>query len=53
MANTKEVSETYHLEFSSFVGTQNRTVIIPYVVEVAELKPGDKVFLTLTKVVRG
>lgn len=52
MANTLK-TETFNLEFSSYVGTQNRTVIRPYVAEVAELKPGDKVFLTLTKVVRG
>lgn len=54
MAKTiKETSETFHLEFSTFVGSQRRAVIKSYVAEVAELKPGDKIFLTLTKVIRG
>lgn len=50
MANT---TETFNLEFSTYIGSQNRAVIKPHIVEVAELKPGDKVTLVLTKVVRG
>jgi hypothetical protein len=44
--------ETFNLEFTAKVGTQNRAVINPYVAEVAELIPGDLVTLVLVKVQR-
>jgi hypothetical protein len=48
MANT----EIYNLEFMTYVGSQNRVVIKPHIVEIAELKPGDKIKLALKEVIR-
>ena len=44
--------EIWNLTFTAKVGSQNRIVIAPNIVEVAELKEGDIVSLTLTQVHR-
>jgi hypothetical protein len=46
-------STSYNLPFTATVGTQNRIVIDPKTVKIADIKEGNIVFLVLTCVHKG